>query len=270
MPRASILPDSDHVFVKGEHTEPRVKSTFQDGAVSSRLLYMIHTLDVLRDAGGTLSSTEVFSRLVESGFARRLDFDLVQPSGETRFAKEVRFARLELVEAGLLSCPKDGVWSLSRVGWGSFPTLEDARAMVSARRRGTAGRRLSKTQRVEGPTTGPRPGSHTGTFTRNADETSATYVLRFGRSDIWKIGHAKSLDGRLAAVNRHIPHEHLNERWSLFTAFAWPSEIRAYEMEQGLFRELSDYRTIGERVRFTRSILVQAWRANLTSALTPS
>jgi hypothetical protein len=231
---------------------------------------MIQILDVLRDAGGTLSSTEVFSILVESGLARRSDLDIVQLSGETRFAKEVRFARLELVEAGLLSCPRDGVWSLSHAGWGSFPTLEDARALVSARRRGAAGRRLSKTERVEGPTTGPQPGSYSGTFTRNAEEMSATYILRFGTSDIWKIGHAKNLDGRLAAVNKHIPHEHLSERWSLFTAFSWPSETRAYEMEQGLFSTLSDYRTIGERVRCTRSILVQAWRAYLSSALTPS
>ena len=234
------------------------------GDVSSRLLYMGYLLDVLRSAGGTLPSTDVFKELNRSGLARKSDIDTVQPSGETRFAKEVRFARLELVEASLLECPDDGIWSLSETGWSTFLTPEEARALVRARRHGRVAARSATPQRViGGPTRGPRPTSYSAIISRDATACAFTYILQFGASDIWKIGHASDIADRLSQVNKHVPHEYLGQQWRLFAKRLWPDALAAYRMEQRLLGSLTPHRTVGERVRCTRSTLVDIWRTCL-------
>jgi len=237
-------------------------------AVSSRLLYMGSLLDVLRSAGGTLPSKEAAFNLIESGLARQADLDTVQPSRETRFAKELRFARLELVEAALLDCPQDGVWSLSDAGWSTFLRPEDARALVTARRKRQAWDGETKGRKpADRPTTGPRPVSHSSTISRNVLTATCTYVLRFGGTDIWKIGHAGDLADRLSQVNKHVPHELLDQRWAVFTRRVWPDAPSAYAMEQRMLDRLERYRTVGERVRCSHGILIAAWRSCLSDFL---
>jgi hypothetical protein len=112
---------------------------------------------------------------------------------------------------------------------------------------------------IEGPTRGPIPSSWLGIMVRNAEATATTYVLRFGRRDIWKIGHAQDVQSRLAEVNKHIPHEVLGERWAVVSHQAWASQTEAYEMEQRALKLLEARRTHGERVICTEAELHAAW-----------
>src|ERR1700743_2312456 len=99
----------------------------QVALVSSRLIYMGAILDVLRLCGGTAKSKEVYEILIAKGVARKGDITTIQKSGERRFSKEVRFARKELVEAGLLANDVEGIWSLSEHGWGTCLDPDTAR-----------------------------------------------------------------------------------------------------------------------------------------------
>lgn len=222
---------------------------------------MVHLLDVLRSAGGTLPSTEVFEELRRSGSARLSDLETLQSSGETRFAKEVRFARLELVAASLLDCPVGGVWSLSETGWSTFLTPDDACSLVSARRRGSTlpGSRPSQLP-VSGPTRGLPPTSWTAMVARDVGGIAFTHILQFGEADIWKVGYANDVPARLAQVNRHVPYEHLGRQWTLFAKRRWPDAPAAFAMEQRLLGLLQRQRTVGERVGCPRSTIVKAWR----------
>jgi hypothetical protein len=235
------------------------ETTPQGKMFSSRVAYMIAILDVLRAAGGRLQSPEVFEHIQSSDAARTADIETLQPSGETRFVKEVRFARLELVKAGLVEQGEPGSWSLSTAGWSSFLTPAEAQALVTLRRRG----RLQKFDRSSvtgGPTTGPRPASYTATIARTVAAQSWLYLLRFGGSDIWKVGHAQDLDARLAAINRHIPTELLGMRWAIFARKPCHDSLAAYGLEQNLLTRLMVCRTEGERVRCPRDQIIEAWR----------
>jgi hypothetical protein len=117
-----------------------------------------------------------------------------------------------------------------------------------------------------GPTRGPAPSSWSGTVSRDANAAATTYALRFGRRNIWKIGHAQDLAARLLDVNKHIPHEVLGERWSIVWKQIWPSQTAAYEMEQRVFTLLAAQRTEGERVHCTEDELRAAWIGALVPA----
>jgi hypothetical protein len=99
------------------------------------------------------------------------------------------------------------------------------------------------------PTTGPVPTAWTGLVSRNPDCEAWTYLLRFGRRDVWKIGHAQDVPGRLLEINSHVPHEVLGEQWTVVLQRRWSTSREAYAMEQRLFRELAEHRTEGERLR---------------------
>lgn len=229
-----------------------------DRPASSRVIYMIALLDLLRDASGALPSTVVYEQLRASGRVPPGDLATIQSSGETRFAKEVRFARLELVHAGLLNLGTPGQWSLSEVGWGTFLTAAEARALIRHRRHGAEEK--PGLPSLPGPTTGPRPTAYTATVVRTITDRSYAYAFRFGKTDLWKIGHAQDVDARLVEVNRHVPVELLGLSWSIFARHACADSVAAHQLEQQLFGELSDCRTQGERVQCSRERLVVAWR----------
>jgi len=110
-------------------------------------------------------------------------------------------------------------------------------------------------------TTGPKPTSWSGVTGRNADETSFTYAFQFGKRELWKIGHAKDLKARLLEVQRHVPHELIGETWGSGLQQQWPTEQKAYAMEQHVLKLLRQADSIGERVRCTRKQLLAAWQA---------
>lgn len=116
---------------------------------------------------------------------------------------------------------------------------------------------------ASGPTTGPRPSSWSSMVARDAGQASFTYAFQFGDRDLWKIGHATDLTGRLIDVNKHVPHEVLGEQWRLILQQPWPTEMDAYKMEQRVLEALRTASSVGERVACTQQTLERAW----TSAL---
>jgi hypothetical protein len=110
-----------------------------------------------------------------------------------------------------------------------------------------------------GPTRGPTPSSWSGTVSRDATAPASTYVFRFGKRNVWKIGHAQDVTSRLAEVNAHVPHEVLEERWTVVWQHGWPTQAAAFEMEQRALKLLQAQRTHGERVRCTEGELREAW-----------
>ena len=103
--------------------------------ISSRTLYMIAILEALREMGGEAPTPDVYNWLESSGHAREADLRSIQTDGGTRFKKEVRFARKELFDAGLLSSKRRGLWTLTANGAATDLTPERALAIVRSRRR---------------------------------------------------------------------------------------------------------------------------------------
>jgi hypothetical protein len=115
------------------------------------------------------------------------------------------------------------------------------------------------------PTTGPTPTEWQGIVSRGIGTEAWTYAMRFGRRNVWKIGHAQDTTVRQAELNLHVPHEELGERWELRLRQRWPDSVQAHAMEQRVFRSAAAYRTVGERLRCTEAQLQAAWSASLTS-----
>jgi hypothetical protein len=228
-----------------------------DTALPSRSFYMICILDLLRDAGGMLHSNEVFRLMKDGGYARASDLETIQASRETRFAKETRFARLELAKAGLLEQGQSGQWVLSELGWATFLTPDRTRQLIRQRRHGANVVRTSSP--MPRPTTGPKPSSFMAAISRQVGAPSWTYLLRYGGSDLWKIGHTENVVHRLADVNRHVPIELTGHCWALFARVRFDDSLAAYNMEQRLLVALNSYRTQGERVRCSVSRLIEIW-----------
>jgi hypothetical protein len=162
------------------------------------------------------------------------------------FEATVRAVRLEEDDANtVLALPKVEV-RLPRI-----PFLERLRAMTDA---------LQASQ----PTTGPVPNAWTGIVTKTAAQEAWTYVMRFGRRNVWKIGHTQDLACRLAEINQHVPHEELGERWAIVMHQHWESSFEAYEMEQCVLGALGPFRTEGERIRCSEVELQIAWTQYLS------
>lgn len=234
----------------------------------SILVYMINLLETLRAFGGSGTSDEVCDWFITQGVARPSDLEKIQKHGETRFRKEVRFARLALAQAGLLSGNDPGQWRLSPRGWTTDLDLESARAIANRRPAEFDDERDGSLDAPEippdlvtvpGPTRGPAPIAWEGIVQRPLATEASTYVMRFGTTSIWKIGHTSNMTARLAELNRHVPVEVLNCRWQLVLERKWDDPLLAYEMEQRLLRELVNYRTTGERVSCTEGQLGAAW-----------
>jgi len=231
--------------------------------ISSRSHYMIILLDSLRALGGRASATDVYAWLENNGHAREEDLKKIQNDGGTRFHKEVRFARKELYDAGLITDEGPGVWGLSETGAATLLTSAGARAIVRMRH---GGRKRTLEQAIPedestrlSPTTGPIPRSWTGTVTRNADGLCWTYALRFGETTLWKVGQASDLRVRIDDINRHLPSEIYPERWVLYRSHPWANAKLAYAMEQTVLKTLESFRTTGERVMCEAEEIRTAW-----------
>jgi hypothetical protein len=118
---------------------------------------------------------------------------------------------------------------------------------------------VADTSPAPGPTRGPPPSNWSDVVSRDANAAATTYLFRFGKRNVWKIGHAQDISARLVEVNKHVPHEVLGERWSIDRRQDWPTQQKAYEMEQRLLTLLAARRTEGERVHCTEDELHVAW-----------
>ncbi len=127
-------------------------------------------------------------------------------------------------------------------------------------------RALNDAFRGSGPTTGPRPTSWSRTVHRDADGESWTYAFRFGSRDVWKIGHAKDVEARLAEINQHVPEEVLREGWRLVLRQRWDTATQAYEMEQRVLtglRTLKGASAVFERVCCSQRQVEAVWSGSL-------
>lgn len=115
------------------------------------------------------------------------------------------------------------------------------------------------------PTTGPVPTDWQGIVSRDIGSEAWTYAMRFGRRNVWKVGHAQDTAVRQSQLNLHVPHEELGERWELRLRQRWPDSVQAYAMEQRLFRSMAAYRTEGERLRCSEAQMQSSWMAALTA-----
>lgn len=112
---------------------------------------------------------------------------------------------------------------------------------------------------------GPAPTNVTGTFARNADQPASTYVFRFGKENIWKIGWAIDAQARLVEVNKHIPIEAPGQqRWEIVQNKPCASTKEAYQIEQRALGSLTQFPIIGERVQCPEGELQRAWGQSTT------
>ena len=84
--------------------------------------------------------------------------------------------------------------------------------------------------------------------------------MRFGGTDVWKVGYAADVDARLAEINTHIPVEIIGFQWNHFARHPWRSPSLAFEMEQRLLAEIQGKRIARERVMCSEVELLCAWR----------
>jgi hypothetical protein len=124
---------------------------------------------------------------------------------------------------------------------------------------------MRKLNEVLRPTTGPRPADVHYSVERSAQTPASTYALRFGKRNIFKIGHAEDVGSRLNAVNQHVPVEVLKEQWSVYLTQKWGTSAEAYAMEQRVLARMASKRTGFERVECSESDLSSVWAAALVS-----
>lgn len=109
------------------------------------------------------------------------------------------------------------------------------------------------------PTTGPTASNWTGEVSRNVSVDAQTYGLRFGKTDVWKIGWAIDAKLRCKEINKHVPTEIIAQEWELKYVQNWKSGEDAFSMEQRMFGLLTENRTIGERVKCKEGEFSSAW-----------
>ena len=127
--------------------------------------------------------------------------------------------------------------------------------------------RMRRLNDILRPTTGPRPSDASYGVERSAQDAASTYALRFGKRNIFKIGHAGDVKARLAAVNQHVPVEVLNEQWSVYLTHLWKTSVEAYNMEQHVLKRMESKRSGFERLLCTEAELSSAWTAALVADL---
>lgn len=112
---------------------------------------------------------------------------------------------------------------------------------------------------------GPPP-SEWSAITSRTDGPTATYLFRFGNSDIWKIGISQNPRQRLNALNFSVPFELLRQNWDIVLEQRWPSGAAAYEMEQAILDQIGRRQTQNERFRCAEKEITRLWNAYVSGA----
>lgn len=226
---------------------------------------MLALVRALAAHGGYATPREMYDWIERNtGLADRLPTE-TKLGRSAHFQREVRFARQELADAGLL-ITTNNAWRLMDAAAADL-TSEDARSITqeNTRRRRAAQTKaeiVRKSPLSGQPTTGPRPTGWEQMVKREIGP-AATYLFRFAASAVWKIGFASDVQARLREVNRHVPVELLGQRWMLVHTMSWPSADLAYRMEQRILELLAAKRTVYERVQCRRSVMEKAWQTAL-------
>jgi hypothetical protein len=229
---------------------------------------MIKLLDVLRALGGEAHRATVFRYMIAEAIAREGDLETIQTDGGTRFRKHVDFARKELFDGGFIGDGGIGIWFLTPSGEDTFLTHSSANRVVALNqslrplrkaRREAARRGAKKRRFAAGPTKGPKPVAWSGRVVRDNLQAAVTYILQWGDTDVWKVGHAIDIEKRVSQVNKHVPVEVLGISWRLAMTEAWPNSVLAHEMEQEVLRLVDRSSSPGERLRCSENVLLRAW-----------
>jgi len=78
-------------------------------------------------------------------------------------------------------------------------------------------------------------------------QVSYTYVVRFGKSQCFKVGYTIDLNRRLGELNAHVPFELLEQKWQPYLSEQHVNEELAHEMEQRVLDALPKESITGER-----------------------
>lgn len=106
---------------------------------------------------------------------------------------------------------------------------------------------------------GPHP-SEWSAQTAHLDGATGTYLLRFGDTDVWKVGISQNPPARCSALNFSVPTEVLEGRcWNIVDVHWWPDGASAYRLEQLILSLLETSRTANERVRLPEDQVKAAW-----------
>ena len=105
------------------------KSTKSDG--SQFLQFFGPLLDALRKLGGSASGREAIEQVARDLSISDAAQNEVMSSGSPRFPNQVAWARFYLSREGLLDSSKRGVWSLTKKGWATRLSRDDARQIFS-------------------------------------------------------------------------------------------------------------------------------------------
>lgn len=113
------------------------------------------------------------------------------------------------------------------------------------------------------PTTGVFPIAWKSLVERKLGQQASTYLLRFGKTNCWKVGWALEPKKRLTEINKHIPYEVIEQKWHLHMWQPWPDEKMAFEMEQRILNATSTFRSIGERLICSQQDIESIWTSKL-------
>lgn len=142
--------------------------------------------------------------------------------------------------------------------------LPASAAQLKKQRLGVASPRLDNTNSGQ---PGPPP-TEWSAITARADGPTATYLMRFGAENVWKIGISQHVKERCETLNFSVPSEVLDgRRWHVVLTKSWRTGELAYGMEQNLLNHLQHFRTANERVTAAESVVHRAWQDFLLGRL---
>lgn len=106
---------------------------------------------------------------------------------------------------------------------------------------------------------------------RDPNRPAQTYLLRFGSSNIWKVGWAHDATKRCDDINTHIPNELLGHMlddplWRIHKTQDWANAALAYQMEQRVLRELAGrgFTTQNERAKCDAKSIMAVWDSSIS------
>lgn len=79
--------------------------------------FMLPLLEVLREMGGSASSSEATDAVIEKESVPEKDLEVTNKNGQPRIRNQIAWARMYLVYAGYIDSSARGVWSLTEKGF---------------------------------------------------------------------------------------------------------------------------------------------------------
>lgn len=105
-------------------------------------------IEVLRESGGSATSSEVADKVIEQMNIPDQEQSIILKSGQSRVYNQVHWARMYLVNGGILDSSKRGVWTLTEVGNNVDLKNFDPIALFKGVQKQHAAKRKSETESV--------------------------------------------------------------------------------------------------------------------------